>query len=69
MDERDERGRDLLGFVDDRCPHCNARFYLADDPQSEPICLNACLMPAYLYRRMQQGLQEAANRIERKAKV
>lgn len=52
MDERDERGRDLLGFIDARCPHCQARLYLSDDPKSNPICLNACTLPAYLYRKL-----------------
>jgi len=53
--ERNDRGRDALGFVADRCPHCGAALYLSDDPDSQPICLNACTLPAYLYRRLCAG--------------
>ena len=59
---RDERGRDLLGLLEERCPHCNARLYLADDPDARPLCLNACELPAWAYRLMLQGLREAAAR-------
>jgi hypothetical protein len=65
----DERGRDVLGFIEERCPHCNARYYLADESNSKPICLNACTMPTYLYRKMQQGLAEAKRRTEREEAV
>lgn len=58
-EERDERGRDFLGFIDERCPHCDARLYLSDESDSRPICLNACTMPTYLYRRMNNLLDEA----------
>lgn len=59
---RDERGRDQLGFIEERCRHCEAHLYLADDPQSRPICLNACHLSAGAFRRMQQGLAEAQAR-------
>ena len=39
------------GFVDERCPHCNARMY--QDGKGAPVCLNACRLPGYLYRMLQ----------------
>jgi hypothetical protein len=39
------------GFVDERCPHCGSRMY--DDKQGAVLCLNACRLPAHLYRMLQ----------------
>ena len=42
---------DEPGFIDERCPHCNAHLYR--DGKGAPICLNACRLPGYLYRMLQ----------------
>jgi hypothetical protein len=52
---RDDQGRDLLGFLEARCPHCGACLYLSDRPDSQPICLNACNLPTWAYRLLQRG--------------
>ena len=52
---RDERGRDLLGFLEELCPHCGARLFLAADADARPICLNACELPAWAYRLLLRG--------------
>lgn len=52
-----ERGQymvDELGFVEQRCPHCNAHMYPREDGGGL-ICLNACLLPGYLYRLLLNG--------------
>lgn len=63
LEERDARGRDFLGFLEERCPHCGAMLYLADDPAAHPICLNACTLPGWAYRLLLRGLGEAAARV------
>jgi len=63
-EERDERGRDVLGFIEECCPHCNAPLYLSDEPNAFPICLNACMLPVHLYRRMQNMLYEASKKAD-----
>lgn len=40
-----------LGFIEAKCPYCDA--HLHGDP---PICLNACTLPTYLTRRMEREL-------------
>lgn len=55
--------RDVLGFVEERCQHCNAHLFVADSDAAEdkykPICLNACLLPTWQHREMQKGLVDS----------
>ncbi|HEU5013927.1 MAG TPA: hypothetical protein VFT66_15510 [Roseiflexaceae bacterium] len=63
-EERDERGRDKLGFVDQRCPYCHARLYVADEPTATPICLNACHLPHGVVRAANRLMALAAQRVQ-----
>lgn len=54
---------DQLGFIEERCPYCDAHMY-QPEPTRKPICLNACLLPTWQSRLMQQGLREAAARVD-----
>ena len=58
---RDARGRDALGLLEARCPHCGAPLYLAESPDARPICLNACTLPTWAYRLLLQGRAGAAD--------
>ncbi len=59
---RDARGRDLLGLLEERCPHCGASLYLAAEPDARPICLNACTLPAWAYRLLLRGARKESER-------
>lgn len=65
---RDARGRDILGFLAERCPHCEAHMFLGDAPDARPICLNACTLPAWQYRKLLHGLRVAAVTIDPEGK-
>lgn len=49
---------DMLGFIDERCPYCGARMY-QPEPGGRPLCLNACTLPTWQSRLMDQGLKTA----------
>lgn len=54
----EDQETDVLGFFKNRrCPHCNAAFYKSEGGRA--ICLNACDLPVWQYRKMQAGLAEA----------
>lgn len=61
-----ETQRDVLGFVKERCPHCNARLFVSDEGATKgpfrPICLNGCSLTVWQSLEMQRGLEEAARR-------
>ena len=50
--------RDQLGFIAERCPHCEACLYLSDEDAAighgteKAICLNGCRLPGYLWKRL-----------------
>lgn len=59
---------DEMGFVKERCPDCGARLYLGET-NPRPICLNACALRFGEFRRMQNGLAEAALRVAQREQV
>lgn len=39
-------GEDILGFIEERCPHCGAHLF----GREKRLCLNACMVPHWQVR-------------------